>query len=170
MKSALGIVILFLSGCIYKQSHHSADITVADTRVQEIEIGSTKTTMKWMNPANRGLSHPIGSSDTGYYYFNVKFERPSNEELSKDKTMYLDFDMQNDFIMAVKQDSVAPSFCQRIQNGRSGNFEYILAFQRPQYEPNERLTILYSDKMFGIGALEFVYDARDFKTSTLAAP
>ena len=133
---------------------------------QKISIGNINTMVKWLPEEYRRLSAAastgkINESDD-YYYFNAKFDRAEETKLSKEKTLYLDFDMQNDFALVEGGDSLLPAICQRIQNGRSDSYEYMLGFEKKE-NGRQDFTLIYHDKIFGIGTIAFVYNEEDIK-------
>jgi hypothetical protein len=57
-----------------------------------------------------------------------------------------------------------PSICQKIENGIPGSYEYMLAFDKTGIDDrNDNFSVVYTDKIFGIGAVAFVYDQHDIK-------
>lgn len=135
---------------------------------QRITIGNIHTMVKWLPEEYRRLS-ASGTANTGkinesdsYYYFNARFDRKDDTKLSKEKTLYLDFDMQNDFSLVKGKDSILPAICQRIQNGRSNSYEYMLGFEKKENRDQDFI-LVYHDKIFGIGTVAFVYNADDIK-------
>ena len=121
---------------------------------QIIRIGDVKVTSKLL-PYNYSNKEDAISKD-GYVYFSVNIESHKNEKPSKEKVLYLDFDMQQDFTLLRGTDSVAPVICQKIQNGRPGSYEYVVAFNDDHNDQD--YTLFYKDKLFGIGTVAFVYD------------
>lgn len=89
-------------------------------------------------------------------------DKLTESEFDKEKSMYLDFDMQQDFVAGVDRDSIAPAFCQRIQSGKKDRYEYIVAIKKPEVE-NTGVTLVYNDKIFGVGKVAFVYEGKDLK-------
>jgi len=135
---------------------------------QKIKVGGVEASVKWMPVAFNRLagreSGTSGSTTDGYYYFNAKFEKMGGEKPPKAKLMYLDFDMQKDFVLLMGKDSTAPTICQKIENGVSGSYEYMLAFDGNGSMPgDDDFTVIYNDKIFGIGTISFVYNSADIK-------
>lgn len=135
--------------------------------IQKIKIGEVQATMKLMPADYHGMINKQanrGQDDEGLYYFNAKFDKTVGEKPSKEKILYLDFDMNNDFVMLCGRDSVAPAICQKIENGISGSYEYMLAFEKPKDVRGKKdFTVFYNDKIFGIGTVAFVYSQDDIK-------
>lgn len=76
--------------------------------------------------------------------------------------------MQNDFVMLINGDSVIPVICQKIENGKSGSYEYLMAFEKENLQKKEDdFTVFYHDKIFGMGTIAFVYDQNDIKNTVL---
>jgi hypothetical protein len=135
---------------------------------QKIKIGNVTATVKWMPAGYRRMIDSLAELDE-YDYFNIKFDKTGENSPDKERLMYLDFDMQNDFAIVKGKDSILPSICQRIQSGRSSSYEYMVAFERTKND-KEDFTVVYKDKMFGIGTVAFVYRQADInKIPTLAA-
>jgi hypothetical protein len=62
------------------------------------------------------------------------------------------------------KDSVPAAICQKIENGKGGSYEYLLAFDKVKSNrSNEDFTIIYNDKIFGMGSVAFVYKQNDIK-------
>ena len=95
--------------------------------------------------------------DSDFIYFNVKFNNPDGSGFNKEKVLYLNFDMQKDFVLLNKGDSISPVFCQRIENGMKNSFEYIVAFEEKD-TGDETVSLIYNDKIFSIGTVAFVYN------------
>lgn len=142
--------------------------------VQHIQVGDVKAIAKWLpyqyrntQPANEtpAPDNPLPEvqvPNETYCYFNVRFEKNTVEKPANEKLLYLNFDMQNDFTLYCAGDSLSPVICQKIENGISGSYEYIVAFQNS----NNRLkkndfTLYYKDKIFGMGVIAFVYGQKD---------
>jgi hypothetical protein len=136
---------------------------------QKIVVGNVTATVKWMPENYRKLIDSLTEETDEYDYFNVKFDKVGENKLSKEKTLYLDFDIQKDFALVIGKDSILPAICQRIQNGRSSSYEYMLAFEK-QKNVDKDFAIAYKDEIFGIGTLAFIYKQEDIKKiPTLAA-
>ncbi|MBO9573310.1 MAG: hypothetical protein J7497_14050 [Chitinophagaceae bacterium] len=100
--------------------------------------------------------------DKDIVYFNVRLYSNQSRNISKEKIGYLDFDIQNDFSLVCGKDSISPGICQRIQNGVSTSYEYIIGFNNEYNTINGKdFTLAYSDKIFGIGSVAFVYNQKD---------
>jgi hypothetical protein len=161
-------VLLLLSACSQKTTEQKYAAYINDPEnkiVQKIKIGKVEARMKWISPdyhqlISRNRDRVI---DDGLCYFNAKFENNTAEKPVKEKIIYLDFDMQNDFVLLSGNDSIMPAICQKIENGISGSYEYMLAFEKPPGGDNKIFSVIYKDKMFGMGTVEFVYDQDDIK-------
>lgn len=139
-----GWALLLLAGCINGSSYNI---------VQSIKVGEVKATVK-----------PIVPTFEDYYYFNVRFEKSTGDRPANQKQIYLNFDMQKDFTLLCAGDSLNPVICQKIESGKSGSYEYIMAFDNSnkQIDKND-FTLFYKDKIFGIGMLAFVYRQKDIR-------
>jgi hypothetical protein len=155
MKRVLVIAILTLAiaGCRQNKKR-----PVADVAQQQISIGNTTATVRLLGAQHKDIRIAQQGNDNGMYYFNVSFDHQTSEDLPKEKKLYLDFDMQNDFRMLMGADSILPLYCERIVNGKRGSYEYILAFEK---KDRRDFQVLYHDKMFGIGIVGFAYKQTD---------
>lgn len=133
---------------------------------QEITIGNTKATIRLMPDEYQQYldSTRTDTAGSGYYYFNVRFDREGGVKPEKEKIAYLNFDMQQDFVMKpANGDSVKPAICQKIENGKGGSYEYMVAFEKTGSREVEDFTVFYTDKIFGTGTIAFVYSQKDIK-------
>jgi len=166
-------ILLAIAGCNHKTPRQKFAELVNDPGnkiTQKITVGNVTATIKWMPAGYRRMIDSLTEENDEYNYFNVKFEKIEENKPSKEKIMYLDFDMQKDFVLAIERDSILPAICQRIQNGHSGSFEYMLAFEKQKKNNDEDFTVVYKDKIFGIGTIAFGYKMEDIKKiPTLAA-
>lgn len=129
---------------------------------QTIEVGKTVVRSKYYPLSLSKFNSELQEGNQHLIFFNVRFDRSLTEEVPKEKILYLNFDMQHDFTLQLDEKVIAPVFCQRIENGRKGSFEYMLAFEDgKEIQRNEDFTLLYTDKIFGIGAISFVYNHKD---------
>jgi hypothetical protein len=155
MKNCLYILLFLLFACksvTPEQRFIDFVNDPANKITQKIKIGETEATLKYIPK----------ESKEGFYYFNAKLVQPIDEKPEQARIMYLNFDMQKDFVMYIKNDSIAPAICQKIENGQKGSYEYLLAFEKPNNEEND-FTVYYKDKILGIGTVAFAYDQRDIK-------
>ncbi len=136
---------------------------------QQIKIGDVQASIKWLpqelrRMMNRNDSPGSGKNqDDGLYYFDVRFEKTIGEKPTKEKLMYLNFDIQRDFVLLSGRDSILPAICQKIENGIGGSYEYMLAFEKPANEDESDFTVFYNDKIFSMGTIAFVYSQDDIK-------
>jgi hypothetical protein len=136
--------------------------SVKETKFSKrIKIGNTEAVAKLQpDDYNKLFSEvdvkKVNNTEDEFVYFNVKFNRNSTEDFNKEKILYLNFDMQNDFVLVKNKDSVAPAFCQRIENGVKNNFEYIVAFNKGK-DIQKEVSLIYKDKIFSIGTVAFLY-------------
>lgn len=128
--------------------------------MQYIKVGDTELTSKMMKMDS-------ARANDAFVYFDVTINRLKDEALSKDKSMYLDFDVQKDFGAAVGNDSLIPALCQRVMNGKSKSFEYLIAFEKRPALQASGITLVYDDKIFGVGRVAFAYQANDLKEPKL---
>lgn len=128
--------------------------------LQYIKVGDTELT-------SRKLEMDSAGTNDAYIYFDVTINRLGDDALSKEKTLYVDFDMKQDFGAAIGKDSLAPVSCDRIMNGKTGCYEYIVAFEKRPALQASGITLVYDDKIFGVGRVAFAYQANDLKEPKL---
>jgi len=166
-------ILLVVAGCKHKtlQQRFAGFINDPANKItQKITVGNITATIKWMPAGYRRMIDSLTGENDEYDYFNVKFDKTGEDKPSREKKMYLDFDMQKDFSLVIGKDSILPAICQRIQNGLSGSYEYMLAFEKQKKNDVENFTVVYKDEIFGIGILAFLYKQEDIKKiPTLAA-
>jgi len=133
---------------------------------QSITIGDVGVVTKFLPASYRSLMNKQDdampdSKEDPFYYFNVKFNKKPGDKPEKEKLMYLNFDIQNDFVLLVNnRDSIAPAICQKIENGIAGCYEYIVVFEKEKGEWKD-FALVYHDKIFSIGTVAFVYNEKD---------
>jgi len=172
MKWVKTVFLFTLIACTHKTPQQKLAEFLDDPRnkiKQRITVGDVTLTMRWMPPICREAMNGGAEKDREYDYFDIKFDRAGDDKIAKEKILYLDFDMQKNFTMAVGTDSLSAVICQRIPNGRHNSYEYMLAFQRSADDQRD-FTVVYRDEIFGIGSVIFVYKGEDLKKiPTLAA-
>ena len=146
--------------------------------VQHIQVGDVTVVSKWLPfqyrngqlATDNAVPTPDNPPSEGrtphedYCYFNVRFEKVAVEKPANDKVLYLNFDMQNDFTLVCAGDSLSPVICQKIENGISGSYEYIVAFEnRDNRLSKNDFSLYYKDKIFGLGNIAFVYSQKDIR-------
>jgi hypothetical protein len=162
-------LLLVITGCWSKTPEQRYVEYINDPGkkiTQVIKVGNTQATLKLLTDEYRNfLDSNIRDSSNPYYYFNIRFDKSSGDKPEKEKLMYLDFDMQPDFVLLKNnKDSVPAAICQKIENGKGGSYEYLLAFDKVKSNgTNEDFTIIYNDKIFGMGSVAFVYKQNDIK-------
>ena len=173
LRSTIGpLFILFVVSCTHKTAQQQLKEFINDPEnniKQSIQVGDVHTVVRLLPAHFRNLPeseiHPVNNPALdNYYYFDVRFEPDKKEKPEKEKVLYLNFDMQNDFTLFCQGDSVAPAICQKIENGIGGSYQYMLAFENN----NKRIdasdfSLVYKDKIFGIGVLAFVYKKEDVR-------
>lgn len=134
---------------------------------QSITIGDVGVVAKFLPASYRSLVDKReitpGVRNDQFYYFNVKFSRKTGDKPAKEKLMYLNFDMQNDFVLLVNnRDSIAPAICQKIENGITDSYEYMIVFEK-RGEKWKDFTLVYNDKIFSIGTVSFVFREKELQ-------
>jgi hypothetical protein len=162
--------LLLVGGCIARSAKQRYEDYLNDPVnkiLQSIKVGDVKASLKWLPAEYRKMiSRDEVAADSDqekekFYYFDAKFEKTEGEKPAKEKMLYLDFDMQKDFVLVSGSDSIPPAICQKVENGISGSYEYIVAFEKPVDRNGDNFNVLYKDKVFGIGTIAFVYRSED---------
>ena len=162
------MVLLFASACKQKSPEEKLRNFVEDPDnkiTQRITVGDVGIITKFLPASYRSLMNEekdsLQHNDERFYYFDVKFSKYAIDKPAKEKLLYLNFDMQNDFVLlANNRDSIAPAICQKIENGTAGSYEYMVVFEKGE-EDWKDFTLFYHDKIFSIGTVSFVYNEND---------
>jgi hypothetical protein len=171
MKRLLWIVpFCWLAGCNAPPDRQSYLTYINDPSnkiTQAIAVSDVQVNMQFQPETYRKIverephADPANNGDDSLYYFKVRFDKLKGERPDKEKLLYLDFDMQKDFVLAAGADSLLPVFCQKIENGVGGSYEYMVVFDKPVGEDD--FSVVYNDKIFGIGSVAFVYKNEDLR-------
>src|SRR6187551_1296842 len=148
---------LFLSGCFSTTENRQA--LLKKKGIHNIKVGDAELTSRLIKNTNTGDDN----SNNQVCYFNVRIDQLTDKKFEKEKLLYADFDIQNDFVLAAGKDSLVSTFCQKIENGRRRSYEYIVAFEIPKQKAIGDVTLVYNDKIFGVGTVAFVYLQNDLK-------
>ena len=89
-----------------------------------------------------------GEEQTGLRYYRIVIETPGKFTDTADVN-YINFGVEQKLMMVRQQDSVLPSFVQRIANGREKMYEYIVAFE--DRATARSYEIHMNDHVFGLG-------------------
>lgn len=154
MKALVWIVSLTLISCITPKEREAA--LLQKQGIKTISIGDVQL-------ASRLMSRDEPREEGEFIYFNVKIENANADKIGKDQTLYLAFDIQQDFVLKAGSRQVLPGICQKVENGKKNSYEYVVAFEAGEELKKEDLTLLYKDKIFGVGTVAFVYDKADLK-------
>src|SRR5687768_9142996 len=103
----LGIIMLMLLfACRQKtpELRLKSYVDDPDNKItQTITIGDISVVTKFLPISYRSLignkQDSIVEEDDKFYYFNVKFDKKAGDKPAKEKVLYLNFDMQNDFVL-----------------------------------------------------------------------
>lgn len=173
MRVAWTFIIAMLIGCSHKPDKQKFIdyINDPDNKItQQIKIGDVQATVKWLSPDYQKLKSEVegmdsvATADKGFYYFDVRFDKVKGDKPSKEKLLYLDFDMQNDFVLLQGKDSIQPAICQKIENGVPGSYQYMLVFEKKDKGSDDQdFALIYRDKVFATGILAFVYKQEDIR-------
>lgn len=161
------MMLLLMTGCAHRSPQQRLAAFINDPEnkiVQSIQVGDIQTTAKWLPYQYRNPQAGKQSTHDNYSYFNIRFVKVKGDQPAKEKLLYLNFDMQNDFSLLCAGDSLMPAICQKIENGIPGSYEYMLAFDNSHDIAGKNdFTLYYKDKIFGIGVLAFAYSQRDIR-------
>ncbi len=159
-------IICNLVSCRQKTKEEKLVDYINDTTnhiIQKQIVHGVEMTVKYM-PAD--YHKIIGTNGEQDYHENISLDiKISKPEVKKDKatTLYLDFDIQNDFQLAVNNSFLIPGICQKVENGIKDNYEYIVVFESPLLENlnAQQAELIYTDKIFGIGQRKFIFKKKD---------
>ena len=162
-------VMIMAAGCSQLSDEQQLAAFINNPRnkiKQTIAVGNMKLTAKWLPYYGQSVHEggAVADAPQQYDYFNVKLEHivTTLEKPDKNKTMHLDFNMQQDFMLVQNADTLLPAICQKVAQGRDGCYEYLLAFETNASQPGRHdYTLLYNDILFGIGQVAFVYKKED---------
>jgi hypothetical protein len=170
MKKTGWILLILMASCTQRNAEEQLKSFVDDPDnkiTQRITVGKTGVVVKFLPTSYRSLigqTSFTGDDKDRFYHFDVTFNSNTNEKPAKEKLLYLDFDMQKDFVLLVNdKDSVGPAICQKIENGIAGCYEYQVVFEKNGNERWDEFTLLYNDKIFGTGTTAFVYKENDIQ-------
>jgi hypothetical protein len=166
----IGIILLiFFLACKSETPEQQFRHFIDDPKnkiTQKIAVGDVQVVTRFLPESYRLLmsKQSVKEQEDNYYHFSVKLDKQLPGKLDKEKLLYLAFDIQNDFALLVNgTDSLAPVICQKIENGISGNYEYMVVFEKGDKYGDDDFTLVYNDKIFGIGTIDFVYKQKDIK-------
>ncbi len=172
MKVLFAAGVIVMTGCKQAVTEQGYINYINDPKykiTQQIKVGDVQATVKWLPAAYRQLKNKKTGIDTtgtddGFYFFDVRFDKTGGEKPSDEKILYLNFDMQGDFMLLDGSESILPVICQKIENGTPGSYQYMLAFEKKaRMEEESDFSVLYKDKVFGIGTIAFVYRKKDIQ-------
>lgn len=163
MKFFIALIFLILVGCDDLSGDRANKLKVNERFKQSIQIGNIKVATTILpgdkisgENINTGYD-TISNGGEGLLNFNVMIEKQDAIKVPKEKQLYLDYDMQKDFVLVDNGDTLMPVFCHRIENGRINNYEYILSFEKKNDPSDKNFTLFYNDNIFGIGSIAFPY-------------
>jgi hypothetical protein len=171
MKNKIWLVLLVVSACNPKNQEEKLKNFVESRShkiTQSITVGDVAIVSRFLPQAYRLLMDRSGDSMISegdrFFYFDIQFNKNGNFKPEKEKLLYLNFDMGNDFVLFVNnRDSIAPVFCQKIENGISGTYEYMVAFENSDKRKWNEFELFYKDKIFNTGTVVFVYREKELR-------
>ncbi len=145
MKTKIIIVSLLIASCNLDERH------IAKTDQSNI-VNDIRVNARFMTQAEALNDKQV--------YFNVLLEK--NQYKPDEKTLtYLNFEIQQDFMLVENGDTIPAIIAHRVNNGKEGSFEYMVAFDGIDLMTTGNLDIIYSDKIFGIGIQHFEFKKKD---------
>jgi len=173
MKNKLTLLLLVIVAfsCRGKTNFHDYLAYLNDPRhkiTQQIKVGNIQVTLKLIPEFLQNISFQsysdIPKGNNSYYLFDIRFDKVNGEKPSKEKLLYMDFDLQKDFAMQIGRYTLFPAICQKIENGIPGSYQYLIAFPKGgRSEKDFDFGLLYEDKVFGVGTIAFLYKKDDIK-------
>lgn len=151
MKKAWVMLLSVLLCCSKVKKHVS--------HPHEIRVGNTIVNANMIKSDFPGNMNMTGEKEKkeGIVYFLIRMNRPGAERMEKEKSLYLDFDIQQDFLLLSHKDSIQAGFTQRVQSGVSDRYEFVVAFDTSNAKIRKPTTFIYKDQIFGIGTISFVF-------------
>src|SRR5688572_16864997 len=115
-------MMMFVFACSQKTQEERLKSYVDDPGnkvTQTITIGDVSMVAKYLPAPYRSLMRNDSTMDEAerFYYFDIKIDKKAGDKPEKEKVLYLNFNIQNDFVLlANNKDSIMPSICQKIEN------------------------------------------------------
>lgn len=146
------------SGCVDR--HNDKQTFQKEHGIQNIKIGDVELISR-LEMSDKSNSE---KANQDIIFFNVKLNITADKKFKKEQTLYLDFDMQQDFSLSINNKTLSPAICEKIANGNGNSYEYMIAFDlHNDYSGLSDVTLTYKDKIFGVGTVAFAYDKSDLK-------
>jgi hypothetical protein len=145
---------------------HSGDPAIAEQR-NGVQVNAKFLYRHGGKVGQVRFSSASADSEASQLFFDVQFERPGFEP-DKKTLNYLDFQIENDFSLANTGDTLSPTLVHRVANGRKDVFEYVVAFEKDSRwtQSNPGVSIIYQDKVFGLGQQVFMFRKEDISMAT----
>lgn len=165
---------LILASCLNKKTakeNYTDYITnPAHGILKQIKVNNTDITVQYIPGAyNLILAKRNGEeADSTAYKSNLYFKITlSNKDFTPDvkAVEYLSFSMQQDFYLTSGNLTRYPLICQKIENGRTGQAEYMLVFAAGENAEKTLgdFELVYTDKIFGTGQQQFRFSGTDIR-------
>jgi len=153
-------LMAFLFACSERTVKESASNKVQDVHTKTINT----------NTANVMFQHvpsPLPeTSDTGlagkdaYIYFNAGIVLNASEKRSTyAEAAYLNFGIENNFMLIAGNDTISPAFCHRIVGNNKNVLRYIIAFPQPEASiARNDLQLYLDDQQLGVGKVSATFN------------
>lgn len=168
----LAILMLMLQACTSNKKKGDQLMTYLDNPknllVQKVTVNNSQITIKYLPKEVEtmlGKKKSYDSVDENYddfIHFKININKKDFKTEDKNIINYQNFYIQNDFKLVNISDTIIPAICERINNGIKDDNEYLVVFTRP-VKLSDKFTLIYEDKLFGVGKQEFLYFPNEFE-------
>jgi hypothetical protein len=96
-----------------------------------------------------------------YFKFNIK---TATIEKDKELLQYMNYQMQQDFVLRLRGDSILSVFYQPVPKAFGNNYEYLVAFEHgtANDQPFEEMEFIFDDHVISNKPIVFPYTSKDF--------
>ena len=98
--------------------------------------------------------------DTGYYYFKLQVVCPDDNNPGSGNTAALYYGIDTLFATGEVQPYANPILIEPVINGNKKAFEYLLVFDKKDFEGKRQATIVFHDRLFTNTKQVFVFDRK----------
>lgn len=168
----LTILILALQSCtnVKKQDNQLMSYLKNEKNqlTKKVIVNNSEITVKYIPKEVEMMVNKEKGFDTvnenydDFLYFKVNIYKRDSKTEDKNTINHLNFYIQNDFKLVNISDTITPAICERINNGIKDDNEYMVVFTKP-VKLSDKFSLIYDDKLFGVGKQEFAYNTNKFK-------
>lgn len=117
-----------------------------------------------MLAARKGGNQDKKDDEAGnFYYFKFNL-RSAVFEKDKELVKYMNYNMQQNFVLLLRGDSISCVFYQAIPKGFGNTQEFLVAFEleKDDHRPDEPLEFIFNDHVVRNESIVFPYTSKDF--------